>query len=225
MTQAAISKRRRVRTCFICEQAPGTTKEHVIPENLFPAGLRENLWTARSCRPCNDRLAPDEELFRVFVTGQAEQGSVGFEVWREGVRRTLAKQPKLKAMLASQMKLMEVRSPAGLHLGKRWAIPTRADRINPVLEKIVRGLYLRENRSMLGGTEWDVHFNPSYVAPEILNSAKRGELNTPVFRYAFVQAQDDPRASIWWLGFYEKALFVVTTWPPERNEEYPELAI
>ncbi|MGH9867498.1 MAG: HNH endonuclease [Candidatus Polarisedimenticolia bacterium] len=203
--------------CYICESAPGTTKDHIIPQNLFPKGLRNNLWTAPACRPCNDSLAPDEELFRIFITGQANRESVGLEVWRGGVRKTLAKQPKLKAMLAGQMRMVEVRTPAGIILGKRWAMFAKQDRIEPVIMKIVRGLYYREHGKLLGPTDSQVFLHPTEYLPAMLKRAKRGQLNPPVFEYAFVVAEDDPRATIWWLIFYQQTLFVVSCMPPGRQ--------
>jgi len=201
------------------------TKDHIIPDNLFPDDQRTNLWTSPACRPCNDRLAPDEEVFRIFVTGQAEEGSAGLKVWREGVRRTLGKQPKLKAMLASQMHLVEVRTPAGLYLGKQWAMYAKTDRITPVLDKIIRGLFYREKKQPLGEVSVHAFLNPQQRLPEILQGAKRGSLNSPVFEFAWVEAVDEPRQRIWWLLFYRKVLFIATCWPPEREKEFPELAM
>ena len=205
----------QARTCYICGVEAPTTRDHVVPDNLFPEGLRINLWTLPACRTCNDSLAPDEELFRVFVAGQSDSNPIGRRVWQEEVRRTLAKQPRLRRMLASQLQPVELRTRAGLFAGRGYKLPVEIQRVTPVIHKVIRGLYCRERGEPLRSVEFEVYFNPEETQIDLLKNAMRVALNPPVFRAAWVESTDDARCRIWWLAFYETVLFVCTTWPTD----------
>lgn len=160
----------------------------------------------------------------MFVAGQSDSAPVGRRVWREEVRRTLLKQPRMRKMLASQLEPVELRTKAGLWAGSAYRLPVRSERVNPVIHKIVRGLYYRETGEPLGSVEFEVYFNPDEVQMDLLKRAMRLALNPPVFRCAWVEATDDGRCRIWWLTFYDRVMFVCSTWPTDR-EKPPEQSV
>jgi hypothetical protein len=215
---ASLKRHGHTPICYICGVEAASTKDHVVPDSLFPDGLRINLWTVPACRTCNASLAADEELFSVFVAGQSYGNPAGKQVWQEEVRRTLAKQPRLRRMLASQLQPVELRTKAGLWAGSAYRLPVRIERVIPVIQKIVRGLYYRERRKPLGSTEFDVHFNPEEVQIDLLKRARRLALNPPVFRCAWVESIEDDRCRIWWLTFFDSVIFICSTWPTDREK-------
>jgi len=209
--------------CYLCGTPGELTKEHIVPLNLFPLSHGENLWTAPSHRSCNGRLAADEELFRVFVSGQAGDTATGSETWRTLVRKTVAKQPKMRAMFASTMRDVELRTQADIYIGKAKAAFVERERIDHVVKKIVKGLYLRAEGTILTDVYFTTKHNPRRDEMQIhlLRGASRGVLNPPVFRFWWRVAEDDDRASIWWLEFYERARFIVITMPAGFAVEDP----
>jgi hypothetical protein len=113
---------------------------------------------------------------------------------------------------------VDVRSPAGLHLGRAEAILVEKRRIDAVLEKMVRGLYLHHEGFALGDVTFETFLNPSTIFPEAFRLAIGAELGEGVIRYWRAVASDDPRASIWWFALYEHVLFMVITEPQRLSE-------
>jgi hypothetical protein len=129
-------------------------------------------------------------------------------------------------MLASSTFPSPVQAPyfseAGIYIGEGQVMRVRSDRINRVLEKIVKGLYYRHCGELLQNVQFtSQHFDPypgvAYppyeVGWDLWGRAVRGQDAGEVFRYWYAIAQDDPRYSSWWLQFYKKPLFTIRTQP------------
>lgn len=209
-----MAHRPSARRCYLCGAAGPTTRDHVIPRNLFPSPAPPDLITAPACRACNESLSKDEEYFRVFILGQAAMDhSDAKEIWRTSVRRSLARRPAFKAMLASRIRSVPIRTPAGQYLGDAPAMSAPEDRINPVLWKIVKGLYYHRRGDLLEGVGFSAWCNPSDVQSELWKTLPHADVGGEAFSYWHAIAEDDPRQTIWWLAFYRRVLFIVISEP------------
>ena len=104
-----------------------------------------------------------------------------------------------------------MRSPAGLILGKRAAVPFDGKRIRRVVERIVIGLLWHHYAKRLApGTVIETIFKPNVSEIEdILINATLNCIGDTIFRYRHARCSDDLDSSIWGLQFYEHAHFVV----------------
>lgn len=200
--------------CYLCGGPDADTNDHVFPKSLFPKP-RPTLLTAPACRNCNQSLSLDEEYFRAFVLASTYPHPQAKKLWIGPLRRSLTRTPKFKQMLASQLRSYEAHTSDGRHLGRVDAFFGETNRIDRVLEKMVRGLYLRHVGDAISR---DVVFQHSQVT---LSNCDRvpWDLIDPMptipvgdcVVYRFGIAEDDPRHSMWVLLFYERSCFIVTT--------------
>jgi hypothetical protein len=211
--------------CFICESPlVQATTDHVIPRQLFdPGNPPPNLFTLPACRSCNEGLSEDEELFRIFVLAQCYAQPEAQSLWDGKVRRSLVDSPAFRKMLAAQVHPTPLPapffSPTGEYIGEGKLLVVPKPRIEPVLKKIIRGLFYRHTSAFLGRCAFQiVHFDPflTYTEEQVLFEYWKGapvESFGNVLTYWYRVSQDDAGDSIWWLLFYGRVLFIVTTEP------------
>lgn len=217
---------RRVEKCYRCDRQ-ATSRDHIVPRSFFSKPFPSDLPTAPTCDDHNRSLQKDEEYFRIFVAGQAYPAPAARELWTGPVRRQLTKQPSFKKMLAGQVQDVGLHTPTGVYLGEATTFVADSDRVNPVLEKIVRGLYWRHRATDVG----EVRFDCTFISPLTMwklpdiKQALNSDVHTigDVLTYRFGIPEDAPDVSMWALTFYSKAIFVVAT-IPVRFEEFMERA-
>lgn len=202
--------------CYICRIAPGTTRDHVFPQQLFTAPLPSTMITAPACTPCQDALRKDEEYFRFFVTGAARGHEVAKELWEGPVQRSLNR-PKGRGFAKSILD-----SGIGVELdtldGPEAATAYTADwgRFRPVFFKILRGLHWKHRKALLGD---EVRFHVvqqtrEHPLPEDLVMLI-GE--SPFFKigdvvwFSWACDEEDPRYSVAMVLFYGRAQFVISS--------------
>lgn len=118
---------------------------------------------------------------------------------------------------------MDLRSPAGLYLGKRGMVKLSRKRINRVAERIVRGLFYHE------------HGRPVPENYEVANTFRQrdfwdivkqfGSVKFPpwktfgndVFSYTFLRTDDDPDSIAWLQLFYGSIALIGFTSKPETQ--------
>ncbi len=207
---------RRPDKCYRCG-TDATGRDHIVPRSFFPKPFPPDLPTAPTCDEHNRDLQRDEEYFRIFVAGQAYPSPAARELWTGPVRRQLSKQPSFKRMLAGQVQDVGLHTPSGVYVGEATTFVAEPDRVNPVLEKMVRGLYWLHRGTDVG----DVRFECTFISPLMMWKLPdiKQALNSDVHHigdvlmYRFGIPQDAPDVSMWALTFYRKAIFVVATIP------------
>lgn len=207
--------------CYLCGGMQPNDREHVVPRSYFPKPTPSNLPTLPAHRGCNRQLQKDEEVFRVLTLAGAYNDPAGREVWEKQVRPMLRLEEALgfRRMLASSVSALGVYTPSGIFRGQVNVLKVPRERVEPVLEKIVRGLYCIEH-----GIEFleDVEFRFYQYGPqsdrETFSRVICGLPSGPreigrVLTYRFGMVRDDPRYSIWALFFYRRGLFIAATEP------------
>jgi hypothetical protein len=166
----------------------------------------------------NKHLELDEGYFRVFVVARSYPTDAAASLWKGAVRRELVRKPRLKALFASQVRDVSLQSPGGVYLGEATALLAESARIDRVLEKMTRGLYLHHTGRRLGEVELSNFFISPMTTSRLVDLTP--VLTSPthqigdVVTYRYGIAADDPTFSVWFPRFYEKAIFVVASQPP-----------
>jgi hypothetical protein len=120
----------------------------------------QNTITVWTCKPCNASYALDEEYFRVYISAGAQPGSEEYRLWEEKVENsTFQRSPALKQKLSNDMDMIREHHkshPLRLVSGNLapeelvpYTLPFNAERIERVVEKIVRCLYFKHFKSVL----------------------------------------------------------------------------
>lgn len=130
--------------CYLCGELGADSKDHVPPKCLLPrGGHRVTLWAHAEC---NRSSSLDEEYVRDLIGPNASQYEGGQDTeaatWRSwstpvGDRR--------RRMFLKNARLVELRSPAGLVLGRGWDIKYDRTRVANVGLKIARGVIFMDS--------------------------------------------------------------------------------
>ena len=221
---AQMTTRGKPRTCIFCGAMGKLTRDHVPPKGLFPSPAPDDLVTVPACRECNRTSSGDEEYFRIFACGKAPQTPAALRTWDEKVvGSTLPRSPKLRRGIIQGIRSVEVRTAAGLYLGRVPVLTFEGRRIARVLEKTVRGLYWHR-------TKQRVPPDAQFVCPkesiqdadflDILRTVPKWTVGDgSIFRYAFAVEGDDPRYQVWWLLFYANHVLQVVVKPKSRTTQ------
>jgi hypothetical protein len=216
-----MSTKWRQKPCYWCG-GYSTGRDHVFPLALFEEPPPANLITVPACEAHNKHLELDEGYFRVLAVGPAYKTEAGRAMWDDRVLRQFERAPGLRRRLASQLRTQDLDSSGGIYLGSVPALQGQPDRINRVLEKMVRGLYYDKHREILGNVQFSFFpFNPLFtdgLSPELKEIV--GGMPPPRFlgesvMFRFGSAVEDKRAAFWVLIFFKRTFFVVSTTPPE----------
>lgn len=215
--------------CAYCGVIGPVTRDHVPPENLFPEPLPTNLIKVPACNSCNNGFKLDDEYFRLAImTGiDGERFPRELEHSVQAIKKLARPQKRLFArrMLAAQ-KLVEVKTPTGLHLGHAPAHVVDGKRVIKVVERIVRGLFFHHTRRRLPEAHEikAVHAaNPAFFdGPEmaaVLNTMGAPHVlgnDVLVYRYSLTEG-DESAGSAWTLLFFGCHAFCVLTALPENE--------
>lgn len=202
------------RLCIYCCARPAETDDHVPPKCLFPRPRPSNLITVPSCRTCNQGAGSDEEYFLASIMfTQAGSSPAGRLLWQQKLRRMYAKNLGLRYRIAASLQQVNLVTPAGLFLGRRFAQNPDFARLESVVVKIVRGLYYMEHGAPLSPqTTVDALFLRSDREREVVQTHGRmlrdGQRTWPgIFSYRANRVEDYPQGSMWELRFYDFVSF------------------
>ena len=145
---ARTKKTKQQKPCYLCGKTDYCSNDHIFPRELFLYPRPSNLLTAPACTACHsDALSRDEELFRVFAaSGMAYEDTQGRRIWDEKIRPSLKRSPKFRWLLRDSLAQLELKSDAGLYLGKQIGFSADSIRSGRLLTKIAKGLYYHETR-------------------------------------------------------------------------------
>jgi hypothetical protein len=135
-------------TCYACD-APGTTREHVPPECIFPESkdtlggvdLRRNLITVPSCADHNLRKGADDTYFMWVMCCNLPANSVALRQIETKLARALRRDATLFAAINVDPKDVEVIES---HSGRKHdgvQLTLDGPRFDRVLQLVARGLF------------------------------------------------------------------------------------
>jgi hypothetical protein len=192
--------------------------DHIPPRNLFPAPRPNNLITVPSCKQCNRSFMLDDEYFRLVIADASSP-----KMSPENFDHLL----KAKHKLFSARK---IRSAKGLLLNKldrsSGLLAVDRDRVERVLERIVRGLFFCLRGMRLPDTyavglwsDWFAqevkdgsNFKSTLEEVELSLSFKPpNRIGKDVFEFRSLTFDHDPYVTAWHLLFYSHRSFIGIT--------------
>lgn len=203
---------RREKTCYICVKTAANTNDHVVPKSLFSEPYPNNLYTLPAHYGCHSHF--DEEYLRIITAG------LGLEVnnrtaqtlWDGKIRRSIQKNDALRKRTKTALRQhVNLVSPAGIWLGSTAGIQFDPERVYPIFEKIVRGLYFKHTKGFLTNQpifRWVILNEPPLDEMMVIFRMSLPGLTYPgVFECKYGIASDREReGSVWWLRFYERVV-------------------
>jgi len=193
--------------CPLCGNVANLTREHIPPKNLFLEPRPKNMITVWTCEKCNSAYSKDEEYFRIYIVGGAQPGSEGACLWDEKVEgSTLQRSPKLRQELLNGMDIIQeyhkshpLKFVSGDLIPEervRYAMLINKERIDRVVEKIVRCLYFK-------------HFN-SVLSPDLKVSVEtellKDELEKTIKEHKGFVGNKMDALFIYWFGQHENGV-------------------
>lgn len=223
--------------CVFCGAPDPTTWDHVPPKNLFRKPRPANLVTVPSCSDCNGGASKDDEYFRLMMTLREDVRDTGAARWAADSAMRSLRRPEGRGLLQSLLSITEevdVRTPAGIYLGRRGVYKPELTRLYRVVSRSVRGLFYHERGYPLPQTynvvtyllpeEWDVERSETAVArtatgiaQTILSKSSPRIIGRKELLYSWETATQDRDASAWLLIFYQRIPFLTLTAPPKPS--------
>jgi hypothetical protein len=202
--------------CYMCG-APATTKDHIPPWGMFPEPKPDNPIKVRACRACNNGSSLDDEYFRLVVGACSNDSPQSMAVLNQRILRKARERPRLATMFLKSCVHVEEFSPGGIYIGPARAVKYDRSRIQVVINKIVRGLFLRHTGRSLGSKCVVEDF---MCQPELNQNLMEKICCLPLFKvgdgkvFSYRYELPDPAGgeSSWFLMFYnDTVLFIATT--------------
>jgi hypothetical protein len=197
---------------------------------MFPKPRPHNLIKVPACGPCNNGRSLDDEYFRLVVAALSDDSPQSMALLRQRILPRAREHPALIISFLKGRRMIHVKSPGGIRVGRRPQVKIELPRIQAVIDKIVRGLFFKHTGRRLGEGSLveDFLFKPSFTA---LGQAKI--INLPLFRvgdgtvfsYRYELPDSTGCESAWFLMFYnDTSLFVATTASLARAPQSGELS-
>jgi len=204
--------------CIYCGSTEELTRDHIPPKCFFPRPRPSDLITVTSCRACNQGVEKDEEFFlATFMFSEAGVGQAGKALWKEQMKRSLFRERGVGRAIRSRLKIVSLNSPAGLYLGNRYGLEIDYQRLDTVVRKTVRGLYLHEYGVPLAlesviDCRWLNTKQASDEAHRHVSRLPSGSRRWPgVFEYRCERVEDATDQSLWLLLFFDFAVWWAVT--------------
>lgn len=233
---SAERRRRRLhgKLCAYCGAEPATSEDHVPPQSLFPKP-RIGLVKVPCCEGCRTEQSKDDEYFKNIIVLRHDVSSnpVVATVF-ESVQRALRREEGrgFTASLLASLKPAEIRSVAGLYLGRGATYNPDYERLDTVMRRTLLGLYFHETRVRLPDTHDARVLSVDGLPPltreqetavkHMIETALSGRLHLigdRVFVYAFQQISRSPHVTVWVFQLYSRVGFIGFTF--RREEDVP----
>ena len=228
------SKKKRHGICTYCGKRGKVTDDHVPPRSLF-AKPRPPLITVPACHQCHARTTKDDEYFTSHIALRQVSSGHDAASARERFIRSL-KHPRKRGWRKAFFRTVfeaPLVTPAGLYVGRRGGFEVDLTRIDVVVERTVRGLYLHhfgtrlppdaEVRSFSEEGMKDLDSEALETLAPVVNPLMMAAVNDigdgSTFRYQFQEVEGQPLGSAWLLTVYGATRFVVITLPRDLADE------
>jgi len=217
MTRGRSGRKRKPRTCGYCGKV-AVTSDHIPTRKLFPQPRPADLITVPACQPCNNATSTDEEYFINALLSHHRVMNAASDSVRAERFRVPAKARRVRAArrIIGAARLVDVRTPAGLHAGKAIAFKVETKTLEAVLTRIVRGLYFHEWGQRIPDNATIRHvIDPAPAVLDqgeiraVLAQGSGRSVGDGVFEYRIVRSTDDPNTGLCVMLFYQ-AVIVVT---------------
>lgn len=210
--------------CFICGRPGCDDRDHVIPDCFFPKPKPGNLLTLPAHHSCHGSL--DEEYTRnILATLHADKNPMAKELYEGKIARSMQRNAPLRAAILNTLRPeVDVTTHGGIIVGSSPGVQFDRDRVYPVLEKIVKGLWRHHWGRVMPDdvrTGWHIfHRQPQGDVLEVLKRSEVGLSYPPVFRskdLVFPREGENEEVSVWWLLFYEQLTMYCTVVEPQET--------
>jgi hypothetical protein len=201
-----VTKGEKKQLCAICGREEATTSDHIPPRGIFPKPRPSNLITVPACLDCNHAGSAYEESFRVYLS--MEVGSETPEttkLWEESALGTLKHNHKLRREIERSFRFIDVRTPAGIYLGKATSFRINAKAYNAVIERIVRGFYYHHYGEIIGDRAIFKTTMLRGIDRTVLEMSQGWPINVigkQALIYKFYRVLESPLDSVWIFEFY-----------------------
>jgi hypothetical protein len=142
---------------------------------------------------------------------------MGQRVWQEKACRALKKDGELRRNIFTASQMAHVMTPEGLYVGRRPVHHVNWQLINPIGEKLAKGLYFFEYGTPLPPAI-SVDFVPQDLvlgSPDLkgyLDLTLNGKHSWPgTFEYRHRKIDEQPNMTLWMFLFFGRRAFVVFT--------------
>jgi len=178
--------------------------------------------TVPACDACNSSFKLDDEYFRLAITSGIDGDAFPRELEHsiEAIKKLAdpKKQPFALRMLGAQ-RLLEVKTPAGLHLGHAPGHVVDGARVIKTVKRIVQGLFFHHTGRRISPNHKITAVyvaNPAFfdgpdVAAVLNTMCAPHILGNRVLLYRYSLTEDDDSGSVWGLLFFDCYAFLVLT--------------
>ena len=212
--------------CVYCGTPDPLTMDHSPPRSLFPEKLPTDtrMVTAPACQPCHDANMKDDTTVRniLISTQESERHPAVIHTLAGKRNRSLERSVERSGAdlqgLLQTMTLVDVRTPAGIYIGKNWAFNFDSPVMNRFIERLSRALlwYEFQEPYFRGAFAWRI--NVELPAPVYEGIQRFGRLRNvhDVFAYGLTHLRDDSPS---WIvaNFYASIEFLISV---TRTEQF-----
>ncbi len=215
--------------CVYCGGNTQLTADHLPPQCTLPKVAQRDLVCVPACRTCNGNASKDDEYLCLILTLSREAGEhpVALRA-RESVLSALsnARKAGFRKAFSGSLRFVDQWTRSGILLGTEVGYKVDYVRVNRVMERIIRGLFFHETRTILPQdiSVKIVHFHPPAIRSEetvhrvaaitqqVLNDGQSRFIGDSAFLYAFYTFDPaHPHHMAWVLAFYERLVFLAVT--------------
>lgn len=214
--------------CVYCGKKRTITDDHIPPKNIFSRPRPDNLITVPSCHICNNDSSLDDEYFWITMSVRQDVYNHPDISQNKDVINRAINHPnkyKFRQSLENSIEVCNAFSNSGLYLGKKHYLNVHLERLNRVVERIIKGLYFHHTHSILSNecitiayiTDCFISFEGTEIWEkikdlfEILQYEQTNIIGNNIFEYKFKIVSDDNKNSLWILKFYNKVYFAGAT--------------
>lgn len=240
MEEKALKKK----ICVYCGNDNDLTKDHIPPRCLFPDPKPADLITVPACNLCNEKFSKDDTYFRdMLILRQDLDKNPHINKLIDTVIRSFKRSESdaYFRYVYSKIDKHDARTRSGIYVGEQPTIEIELNRINNVINRIVKGLHFYEKGIRLS-PDYDVStFSKEYIDNLNFDQSKTflkhfisptfeikpKPIGHGIFKYKCANS-NNPNCCIWILVFYDKVFFVSVTLPKDKilrkkplNLKYP----
>lgn len=192
---------------------------------MFADNDRYQLFKVPACNTCNNKSSKDDEYLLAILLSRADvKSNPSTNTLRAKLIRALNHPQKIGFAKAfhNSVSLINLKTPAGIYLGKHPVINIDTTRYYNIISKIIRGLYFRHLKKTLPDKFSIVVYETEeldkgpieiklFIQNEIISKIEHSplyEIGKNTFRYKFALTENKEGPGAWLLNFY-KSVFLL----------------
>jgi hypothetical protein len=203
--------------CYVCGVS-AATRDNVPPGGIFLPPRPSNLIRVPACKKHNGGRSKDDEYFRLWMVTQCADDPRAMKLFDGPVTRGLKhSRGLLRRWLAGARDRIYVKSPGGIIVDVKPGFQIDPDRIQRVIDNLVRGLYYHAFGEPLpvgcpvAGFRLGFPNTPANQRIALMLDKKYITDSGGDFEYRLGRAFDDPSASVVLMNFYRRLTVVTGT--------------